>query len=261
MSAEWDWLEKAAELKRLREVFVVVTLIAVKGSTPRAPGAKLLVLPDGRFFGTIGGGQLEHLLIEDAKKALHDAKAGPSSYPLCFRTGQCCGGAVDAFFEIVGLGPELYVFGGGHVGQALKETLVGTPFAVELVDSRAEWVARPLDPLQFLETARWDRERTYALVMTHDHALDLALVAALVTKPARFIGLIGSATKWDRFQQRLKAMGVGPDAIQRVHCPIGVGDLGKAPREVAISAAAQLLAVHHETAIGGFERPGLVPTR
>ncbi len=252
----WPWLSKANELAEQGQVFALVTVTSVKGSTPRDPGAKLLVRPDGTFEGTVGGGQLERLVLGDALKCLTDAIAAPRQYPLCFRTGQCCGGAVETFVEIIGLGPLLYVFGAGHVGQSLCQTLQGTPFSVNLVDPRGEWVNGkdvPLGvrrhekaPLDFIKDALWDRHRVYVAIMTHDHQLDLDIVHSVIDKPARFIGLIGSETKWNRFQQRLTALGATPDMMQRVHCPIGVGTFGKAPREVAISAAAQLLQLHHD---------------
>jgi xanthine dehydrogenase accessory factor len=252
--SDWDWVGKAAQLQAEGAPFIAVTLIGAKGSTPRAPGAKMLVAADGRFFGTIGGGQLELLLLEDARKYLSEAiGAATRNYPLCFRTGQCCGGAVEAFFEILNVGPTLYLFGAGHVGQSLCQTLAGTPFHVKVIDPRPEWLQAAdlpagvqrigADWRTFVQSAAWSRERTYVAVMTHDHAMDLDIIADVVKRPARFIGLIGSDTNWDRFQLRLAALGCNPDEIQRVQCPIGIARFGKAPREVAISAAAQLLSL------------------
>lgn len=260
----WDWLGRAAALKASGEPFAMVTLISAKGSTPRPAGAKMIVSASGRTDGTIGGGQLEHLLIEDARRVLAEARAGAGRYPLCFRTGQCCGGAVDAFFEVVNVGPELFLFGAGHVGQALCQTLAGTPFRVTVVDARGEWRDHAEMPgavrkaggdwREFVATAEWDRHLTFVAVMTHDHALDLDVIEAVSQKPARFIGLIGSETKWGRFQQRLAARGLDPDQIGRVRCPIGIARFGKAPREVAISVAAELLQTWYDAAPALFTR-------
>jgi xanthine dehydrogenase accessory factor len=252
----WAWLEKAGELARAGRPFALVTVIQVRGSAPRGAGAKLIVEADGTFYGTVGGGHLEEAVLEDARKALMEAQSRPRQYPLCLRTGQCCGGAVETFTEIIGVGPHLYLFGAGHVGQSLAQTLAGTPFTVHTIDPRPEWggsaslpagvIKHVCDWRSFVATAPWDRQRTYVAVMTHDHALDLEIIADVVVRPARFIGLIGSTTKWDRFRHRLAAQGVAPDELARVRCPIGIGALGKAPREVAVSIAAQLLALHHD---------------
>lgn len=260
----WSWIEKAGELSAQGLPFALVTLIACKGSAPRAPGAKMIVTlggsgdgkGPGTFYGTIGGGRLEELVIEDARKCLAEAVSRPSNYPLCFRTGQCCGGAVEVFVEIMGVGPMLYLFGAGHVGQAVCQTLQGTPFTVHVIDQRTEWtqhadlpvgVVRHEEPwTDFVRSARWDKSRVYVAVMTHDHQLDLDIVRDVIERPARFIGLIGSETKWNRFRQRLAAASASDDAVARVHCPIGLPIGGKAPREVAISVASQLLQLHHE---------------
>lgn len=251
----WDWLAQANALKEQGVTFVIVTVVSVKGSSPRDVGAKLIVCADGRFFGTIGGGQLEAQAIEDAKACLEEALNRTKPYPLCFRTGQCCGGAVEVFMEVFGVGPQLYLFGAGHVGQAVCQVLAGTPFAVHLVDARPEWIRHEGIPAQvvrheeewdvFVEKARWHADRTYVAVMTHDHALDEAIIASVVKKPARYVGLIGSRTKWQRFERLLEKRGLSEDEIDRVYCPLGLPTGGKAPKEVAVSLAAQLLRVFY----------------
>ncbi len=251
----WDWLAQANALKEQGVTFVIVTVVSVKGSSPRDVGAKLIVCADGRFFGTVGGGQLEAQVIEDAKACLEEALSRTKPYPLCFRTGQCCGGAVEVFMEVFGIGPQLYIFGAGHVGQAVCQVLAGTPFAVHLIDARPEWIRHPSIPDavirhegswdSFVEKARWHADRTYVAVMTHDHALDEEIIASVVKKPARYVGLIGSRTKWQRFERLLEKRGLSEDEIGRVYCPLGLPTGGKAPKEVAVSLAAQLLRVFY----------------
>src|SRR5207245_2420444 len=110
------------ELWRLcaeRRPIAVVTVVAVSGSTPRELGAKMLVREDGRFLGTIGGGQLEHRVLEDARGCLARGETKTLRYPLGAKAGQCCGGVMDLLVETLNTGPRLYLFGGGHVGQAL----------------------------------------------------------------------------------------------------------------------------------------------
>ena len=215
----------------------------------------MIVLPSGTFFGTIGGGNLEQIAISDAVKCLEECQAKHLPYPLCFRTGQCCGGAVEVFIEIQGNQPHLYVFGAGHVGQAVAQVMIGTGFSIKVIDDREEWIESPeipeevgrvhQDGLAFIEQGSFDCRRSYAVVMTHDHAKDLELTAALLEKPLRYLGLIGSHTKWQRFQQRLGNLGYLPHDIERIHCPIGLPIGGKAPKEVAISLAAELVKENH----------------
>lgn len=254
----WNWIVKLQELREARAPFVAVTVVECSGSAPRDPGAKMLVLAD-EFFGTVGGGRLELLALEDARKIL-SANGGSRKirYPLGAKTGQCCGGVVELFFEVVNRGPELYVFGAGHVGQALVRTLAGTPFRVHLVDPRPEWIGRDAIPGavvrhecawdEFVEDARWSASDVYVAVMTHEHAMDQDIIADVARRETRYLGLIGSRSKWERLKQRYSARGLDPALFERVRCPIGLHIAGKAPQEVAISVAAELLAEYYGAA-------------
>ena len=80
--------------------------------------------------------------------------------------------------------------------------------------------------------------------MTQDHALDLEiLVRALQRGTFPYVGLIGSTRKWARFRARLLAKGFTEEQLARVRCPIGVSKTSKDPRAIAVSTAAELLAV------------------
>ncbi|WNZ65149.1 xanthine dehydrogenase accessory protein XdhC [Myxococcus sp. MxC21-1] len=236
----------------------MATVTVCQGSTPAKPGAKLLVRADGTFHGTVGGGHLEQLVLADARACLEKGEPRAHRYPLGSKLGQCCGGVVDVFMEPVNHGPRLYLFGAGHVGQALCRTLDGTPFQVHLVDERPEWVHGERIPASvirheepwdvFASRAVWDARRTYIAVMTHRHDLDQDIIAFALEKPARYVGLIGSNTKWARFRQRLEARGATAAQLARVRCPIGLEIGGKSPQEVAVSIAAGLLQLHHQGA-------------
>jgi len=247
----WNWIERLEALRREGRPVAVVTVVGVSGSTPRDVGAKMLVEGGPRFHGTIGGGHLELLVLADARTCLASGVARVFRYPLGAKAGQCCGGSMEILVEPVNTGPRLYLFGGGHVAQALCSVLEGTPFTVDLVEERAEWVeaeglpqgvARHAEAWEdFIERAAWDPERTFVAVMTHRHDVDQEIIAQVIERPARFIGLIGSDAKWARFQQRLALRGASAAKLARVQCPVGVKLGGKAPKEVAISIAAELL--------------------
>ena len=254
----WNWvnlLEKFQHQNAKGQSLVLVTVTKCAGSTPRNPGAKMIVLPDGSFHGTIGGGRLEQLAIEDALACLSANSTKVISYPLGPKTGQCCGGLVELFMEVINNGPRLYIFGAGHVGQALCRTMVGTPFSVHLIDEREEWIRSERVPSeiirysegweQFIEDSLWDKQKSYSVVMTHRHDLDQEILEDLMQKDAAYIGLIGSQSKWTRFSQRYKARGMSDESLARVKCPIGIPIGGKSPQEVAISVGAELLRIFH----------------
>src|SRR4051794_10018735 len=97
----WNWISKAEELRSKGLPFIIVTITQVAGSTPRDTGAKMLVLPDGRFFGTVGGGNLEQLVLEEAIKCLKSNSHHVIRYPLGAKAGQCCGGIAEVLFESI----------------------------------------------------------------------------------------------------------------------------------------------------------------
>jgi xanthine dehydrogenase accessory factor len=251
----WDWIGKLEELRRTGEPLALVTVIRCSGSTPRDVGAKMLVRADGRFLGTIGGGHLEQLILEDACRCLTSGQSETFRYPLGAKAGQCCGGVMELFVDVINQGPRLYLFGAGHVGQALCRILHETVFSVDLIDERPEWLTRESLPAsvrthstpwhEFVETAAWSSERTFVAVMTHRHDLDEEIIGDLVSRPAKYLGLIGSRAKWARFRQRLLDRGASAEALDRVRCPIGLPVGGKAPQEVGISIAAELLQLVH----------------
>lgn len=250
------WIQALAELREAGQAVAMVTVVRVEGSTPRDIGAKMLVTSQGLAWGSIGGGQLEALAIEDAKACLDHGEPAFHRYPLCVKAGQCCGGNTEVFIEVLGRGPLLYLFGAGHVGRALCQVLQGTPFLIHLVDPRPEWLDSPELPIgirqhggawePFVAGAEWSK-RVFAVVLTHSHDLDLAVIRDLALRETAYLGLIGSRTKWARFQSLLKADGLAQGRLDRVRCPIGL-DLGpgKAPQEVAIAIAAQLLKILHK---------------
>lgn len=249
----WNWLSTLEDLHRSGRPAVMMTLVCCKGSTPREIGAKMIVYSDGTFSGTIGGGSLENKAIQDARECFATRQHRSTQYQLCATTGQCCGGVVDVMMEVINMEPVIHIFGAGHVGQALSRVLLGTPFQVHVVDSREEWLSQLPDGVQrdatewqtIVDQTRWDEVRSYAVVMTHSHELDQEIVAALMTRPLRYLGLIGSRNKWLDFQLHLSKKGADPSLFSRVHCPIGIDIGGKSPQEVAISVAAELVKVHY----------------
>lgn len=141
----------------------------------------------------------------------------------------------------------LYLFGAGHVGQAIARHAAALPFRLAWFDTRP--VFETIDGVAVVPEAAIDQcvgeapDDAAILILTHDHGLDYRLTrAALSRSPAAFVGLIGSATKRARFLHRLEKDEVGAEARAHLICPIGVaGITGKEPDVIAIATLAQLL--------------------
>ena len=151
------------------------------------------------------------------------------------------------------------VFGNGHVGRALVGVLGVIPADVRWIDSRAgDFPRRVPENVDVVITEEPEDELRHApagafvVVTTHSHALDLALIeAALARDDLRYVGLIGSQSKRAQFERRLAARGYPPDALARIHCPIGARGSpikGKHPGTIAIAIAAELIVVRETSA-------------
>jgi xanthine dehydrogenase accessory factor len=245
---------------------VLVRVAKVRGSAPREEGAGMIVFADGSFTGTIGGGTLEWIALAEAQKLFASGvHARQISKALGPELGQCCGGHVTLSFTLFAAQQKqevlqqflrstdharLLLFGAGHVGQALVLALAPLPFEIDWVDPRPSAFPQhapqnvrmhvAADPTKLLDAADED---TLVTIMTHSHALDLAIAsAALRVLRFPFVGLIGSQTKRARFISQMTQAGLDAQSVNRLVCPIGDKSItGKEPAVIAAGIAMQLL--------------------
>ena len=167
---------------------------------------------------------------------------------------------VDGWFiePIVPTQNPLWIWGAGHVGRAFVDVFTPLPgFAITWVDTEQSRFPKTIpdtvdpliaaDPSQVVKHAPRD---AHHLIVTFSHALDLSLCHHLLQQDFAFTGLIGSKTKWARFQKRLRDLGHSNDQISRITCPIGDPSLGKHPQAIAIGVAAKLLKSGQEQTLG-----------
>lgn len=244
------WSQALAQLMESGRAGVLVTQISDRGSSPRSRGSKMLVTLDGTIE-SLGGGHLEFEAINYARELIDAGRDGvfERSYSLGSELGQCCGGEVRLLFEVFNSQViQLYLFGAGHVAQALVPLLAGLGFNVHWTDDRDELFVAPIPAgVERLERDPVDVAATlpagaWAVIMTHDHQLDFELVIAALESPASYLGMIGSATKARRFLQRLEQRDITPAQRERLITPLGLAHLKtKTPLEIAVSVAADLM--------------------
>jgi xanthine dehydrogenase accessory protein XdhC len=259
-----EWMRAVQTLRQQRCPGVLVTVISVRGHSPRDAGAKMVVSAT-EVWATVGGGNLEMVAIDHARALLAAGTTEPEVLEFALsdkapyqQAVQCCGGEVKLLLEPLPVVPSVAVFGLGHVGLELARILARHDLELHLIDSRPEQLVPTR--LAVLDDAVAGVHihhvpvlpelvvgelppGTHALVMTHDHAEDAALCdAALRNGQLATIGLIGSRAKWARFQQKLAEDGNSAEAIATITTPIGLSDLpGKEPAVIAVSVAAWLL--------------------
>jgi xanthine dehydrogenase accessory factor len=260
------WFEAVARLRAARAPGVLVTVTEVRGHAPREAGAKMVVAADATW-GSVGGGNLEEEAVRRARELIDGAGAAPESFTAHlsdkapFQHGvQCCGGEVTVLLEPLAVVPAVAVFGVGHVGLELARVLARHDLELHLVDSRPEHLApEVLAPLDDAVAAVHVHQvpvlpelvlgelppGTHVLVLTHDHAEDLAICdAELRASHLGPVGLIGSSAKWARFRSQLLGAGLAPEVVDRIRTPIGLPGVTsrKDPAAIAVSVAAELLA-------------------
>lgn len=273
------WAHVLAALER-HQACALVSVVATRGSAPRDADARMVVTPDG-YHGTIGGGALEWRAIAAAQAMLGKGSgARRSSHALGPELGQCCGGQVELLTEVFDRPMiaqirrriaeddrrlrRVYVFGAGHVGRALILALAPFAFEVLWIDPRPPAFpaampgnVKPLAPDHPLTALADAPSGSLAFVMSHSHALDLAIVDAALRNPAiAHVGLIGSGTKRARFEKRLRDAGVDRARIAALICPIGVAGIrSKEPAAIALATAAQIVSLHETLAASESEAP------
>ncbi|MFQ3198351.1 MAG: xanthine dehydrogenase accessory factor [Paraglaciecola sp.] len=250
------WFDALHQCQEQGKAYVLLTVLASAGSTPRGNGTKMVITGE-ETFDTIGGGHLEFAATAKARALL----AGNAHtqhiehYPLSSKLGQCCGGAVNLLFEVmIQQCQTVQIYGAGHVAHALIPLLVQLPLQIQWIDQRSQLFPKNEgefscanlhmlvsdDPGEYIALAP---SSSWVVIMTHNHQLDYELVEAALKRPdLPYIGMIGSDTKAKRFKTRISARVPDINAPQRLVSPIGLPDVpGKRPIEVAVSIAAQLI--------------------
>ena len=202
--------------------------------------------PAGR--GWLDGAEPGHILVSTLTASHVERHISNVKLPIGLSARGDRPEAGASFAEIVGQYQRpVYLFGAGHVGQAIARHAGGLPFRLAWFDTRADYAAiggvTVVTDADIVECIAEAPDDAAILILTHDHDLDYRLTrAALDRTPLAFVGLIGSATKGARFRSRLDKDGIGPEARARLTSPIGIsGVRGKEPDVIAVATLAQLL--------------------
>ena len=257
------YLKKLSHNINFNNEIVKGKILDVKGSSPNNIDDIILISQD-TIFGTIGGGNLEYLVIDEAKKILDKkVKNKILSIPLGPGIGQCCGGYVQVKLSLHKNSkeaikneslknnnkPNLYIFGSGHIGQAIISKLENINFNTFIIDSREDYLNMTSikDVNYLLSKKPWEvvsklDDNSYFIVLTHSHDFDLKILNEVLKKNNTFVGLIGSITKKKRFYKRLITNGHNKSIVEKIECPIGI-DIGnsKDPNEIAFSIITRIL--------------------
>jgi xanthine dehydrogenase accessory factor len=234
---------------------VLCTLVEKKGSGPREPGAKMLVTPDGKTVGTIGGGGMERLLINQALEALAEGKTRTLHFALgippvegMISVDSKCGGEVKIFMDIVKPEPRLFIMGSGWIAQATARYARECGFEVTVVDD-AESARQENFPGMTVVNGKYPeslsgveiRSSDFVAVLHGETPFELpALRHAVKARPA-YIGLLGSVNKARKHREQLKQEGFDEKVLDDLCAPIGLDINAETPEEIGISVVAEII--------------------
>jgi len=256
-----DVYEELVRLRNLGQKCALATIVEVRGSIPSYESAKLLVREDGSMAGTIGGGCVEAEVWNAAREVIATEKPKHLTFNLgqdaAYDNGLICGGQLDVFVEPVLPVPRAFIFGAGHISKSLSKVATLAGFATVVVDNREAFANGERFPeAAAVHAAEYEdvfpslpiNETSYVIVVTRGHRDDMRVLKLAVATPARYIAMIGSKRKVLNVVRELEKEGLPRSAFERVHAPMGL-DIGAiSPEEIAISVAAEMIAVRRNAA-------------
>jgi xanthine dehydrogenase accessory factor len=267
---------EALRLLDRHEPFVRATVVRTVGSVPGKTGSAMIVRADGSTVGTVGGAQLEEE-VKTLARAAFDRKEGDLHHfdLQAWKPGglsSLCGGSVDIAIEYVGARPNILLWGGGHVAQALAQILPTLEFDYSVADDRPEWVAlerfptaerrEVVEPQRLFEV--FDPTAfTHLYLLGYDATKDLEVLALAVERFPNTIGLIASASKREHMFAKLRERGVSREALARVRSPVGLPIGAQSPPEIAVSIVAEIVRELHPSSLGSSSRqvPQVTPVQ
>ncbi|MBN1286915.1 MAG: XdhC family protein [Anaerolineae bacterium] len=209
------------------EPAALATVTRTRGAVPRRAGSRMLVYPDGRILGTVGGGEMEQRVIRAAQEAMEDGAPRVLAYdfvdPASGDPG-VCGGSNEVFVDPLLPDPTVLVVGCGHVGKALAGLAKWLGFRVAVTDDRAEFCtpdylpgADVYLPAPANEIGRHIRLNRYVYIaaVTRGANVDTEMLPHLLESDVPYIGLIGSRRRWSVTVEALREQGITPEQLAR----------------------------------------------
>jgi xanthine dehydrogenase accessory factor len=261
-----DLFEEIVRMRKAGQRAALATIVHTNGSIPSYESSRMLVREDGSIVGTIGGGCVEADVWAAAKEVI--AKESPRKMVFhlnneaSYDSGLICGGTLEVFVEPILPQPVVYIFGGGHISMALAKSASAAGFGIVVIDDREQFANSDRFPMaQELHTSYEQAFRelqpnrsSFVVIVTRGHRDDMRVLAWAVRTDARYVGMIGSRRKVLSVYQALEKEGYSPEEFSRVYAPMGLEIGALSPEEIAISIAAELVAIRRNAPAAQHKR-------
>ena len=232
---------------------VMATVIDTSRSVPRHAGSKMLIYRDGATTGSIGGGEMEARVIDEAKVVLGDGQPRLVSYRLTDpNRGDpgVCGGEVSLYLEAYMPASTVFVIGCGHIGKAVVELAHWIGFRVVAYDDRRELANESALPgADVVASGDFSRvladnpmtSETHVVLVSRNMGVDLDVLPLVLNTEPKSIGVMGSRRRWQTTRAALEEAGVSGEAIERLTAPIGLELNAETPEEIALSIMGEIV--------------------
>ncbi len=248
--------EKLAEIVANRQKAAFCIITETKGSTPRKIGSKMIVLDDKTVIGSVGGGALEHFVVEKAIEIIKSQQPQMFSFGLKADFEMACGGTVKIYIEPVEIPYQLIIFGAGHIGKALANFAKSLDFSIIIVDDRPEIFNSWQDTNDFkfindkyekaIEKLKFDK-RTFVVSATYAHSHDKEIAGLVGSKDIAYLGVIASKNKAQKIRKYLLDNKLlTTEQANKIDMPSGVPIACETPEEIAISLLAKIIDVKNK---------------
>jgi len=261
-----DLFEEIVKMRRAGRRAALATIVHTNGSIPSYESSRMLVREDGSIAGTIGGGCVEAEVWAAAKEVMQKEAPRKMVFNLNneakYDNGLICGGTLEVFVEPILPQPMLYVFGGGHVSMAVAKAAAAAGFGIGVVDDRETFANQERFPMAQEIYTRYEdafekihpNAASYLVIVTRGHKEDMRVLAWAVRTEARYVGMIGSKRKVLSVYKALENEGYKPEEFERVYAPMGLEIGALSPEEIAVSIAAELVAVRRNAATAAHKK-------
>jgi xanthine dehydrogenase accessory factor len=251
-----DIFDELVALRRKGQKCALATIVQVNGSIPSYESAKLLVREDGSMAGTIGGGCVEAEVWNAAREVIETEQPRHLTFSLgqdaAYDNGLICGGQLNVFVEAIIPQPRAFIFGAGHISKSLSKVATLAGFATVIVDDREQFANRDRFPeADEVHAGEYEdvfpklevNHSSYIVIVTRGHRDDMRVLKWALTTNARYISMIGSKRKVLNVMKELEKEGMRREDFQRLHAPMGLEIGAISPEEIAVSVAAEMIAV------------------
>lgn len=247
-----------ARLEESGEPAVLCTIVDTSGSTPRHEGSKMLIYADGHFIGTVGGGEIESRVYDEAMDALKKRETKRLHYKLVSpEKGDpgLCGGQVEVFVEPIIPKQTVVVVGAGHVGKQVVFLAKWLGYRVVVSDDREEFCTPENMPGADLYIPGKMSELpkkikitpfTSIVVATRGADVDIEGLDPVLKSEAGYIGVIGSKRRWEATKKGITQNGGDPNNFEKVFTPIGLDVKAETPEEISVSIMAEIMMVANQ---------------